>query len=201
MRPFDGLISALEAEPQTATRVSGASGYEHHLLGVGVDHDRRRLILISPEAEARVAAMVQADIQAASPEVKVITARPHFDDPAAYASHTLPRSTDVLMWRIRRLSGITSRHAMTSIAEAVELRELDSEILRRRLCEADITAGLCPLPLYEFTDEELELLFFKPDVDATRAILTRHEIQQYFFPPPDQVVLGLIDREQLTPGW
>src|SRR5262249_33668853 len=54
--------------------------------------------------------------------------------------------------------------------------------------------GVCPVPLFEFNETEVELLSSGANLDDVRAALSRHQIAQYFFPAPDQTALGLIDR-------
>ena len=60
--------------------------------------------------------------------------------------------------------------------------------------ERDNHFGLCPVPLYEFTGEETETLNSGSNLDAVREILKGHGVLQYFFPAPDLLALGLIDR-------
>jgi hypothetical protein len=60
--------------------------------------------------------------------------------------------------------------------------------------EPDSRFGVCPLPLYNFSSEEAEVLHSGTDLEAIRELLKRHHVFQYFFPPPDQLALGLIDR-------
>jgi hypothetical protein len=69
------VIRAAEAEPRDATRIPGATGIDHPVLAAGVDEGRRRLIVISGEADARLAALGQADIEAAT-GLHVIMVRP-----------------------------------------------------------------------------------------------------------------------------
>jgi hypothetical protein len=70
------LLKAAESEPSSAKTVRGASGIIHDVIAVGVDESRRRLLIISSEHDARTAAMVQADIQAAMGRTQVLVARP-----------------------------------------------------------------------------------------------------------------------------
>ena len=59
---------------------------------------------------------------------------------------------------------------------------------------ADIAAGVCPLPLYEFDADDWELFQSGSDVDAMAERLRAMNIFQYFFPAPDQTALALMDR-------
>ena len=59
--------------------------------------------------------------------------------------------------------------------------------------EADRNMGVCSLPLYEFTDEDIETLKSKVDVERTKAFLRQYDVLQYFFPAADQLALGLVD--------
>jgi hypothetical protein len=79
------ILRALNAAPRDVQRVRGLSGLEHPCVGLGVDERERRLVVISAEPDARSAALAQADIQAAVPEVRVVVARPVAVDMAQLA--------------------------------------------------------------------------------------------------------------------
>jgi hypothetical protein len=70
------FLLAVEAEPRSATQVRGASGLFHPATAVGVDDIRRRIVLISGDADPRSAAFAQHDIQSANPTYRVVVARP-----------------------------------------------------------------------------------------------------------------------------
>ena len=59
---WNAIVSAAEAVPQAAGHIRGASGTNHELLVFGVDKNRNRLILVTKEADARSAALVQGDV-------------------------------------------------------------------------------------------------------------------------------------------
>lgn len=54
--------------------------------------------------------------------------------------------------------------------------------------------GICPIPLYGFSEEEAVILTSKKNFLDARDILASKGIAQYFFPPRDQLVLGGVDR-------
>ncbi len=60
----------------------------------------------------------------------------------------------------------------------------------------DRTLGLCAVPLYEWSETDWELFKSGADLDAIREKLGELGILQFFFPPADQVALGLADRGQ-----
>lgn len=70
------FLLAVEAEPRQATEVRGSSGLFHPAIAVGVDDTRRRIVLVSADADARAAAFAQHDVQAANPTYRVMVARP-----------------------------------------------------------------------------------------------------------------------------
>jgi hypothetical protein len=78
------VLRALGTEPRAIHQIKGASGFPHTLLAAGTDEKRKRLIIISPEPDPRVAAMVQADLQAADNSIQVLTARPIIQDVTAF---------------------------------------------------------------------------------------------------------------------
>lgn len=59
---------------------------------------------------------------------------------------------------------------------------------------ADLRAGVCPIPLFEFSESDVELFLRGDDLDAARERLKALGIHQYFFPSRDQLALGLIDQ-------
>jgi hypothetical protein len=60
--------------------------------------------------------------------------------------------------------------------------------------ELDNHFGLCPIPLYELGADEVEVLNGGGNIDDVKAILLRYDLIQYFFPAPDQLAIGLVDR-------
>lgn len=64
--------------------------------------------------------------------------------------------------------------------------------------EQDRRMGLCAVPFDDFTPDEFELFNAREDVEEVKAVLRRHDVLQYFFPPPDQLALGLIERGQIN---
>lgn len=58
----------------------------------------------------------------------------------------------------------------------------------------DRQLGVCPFPLYNFIGEEAEMFEMGTHIQEVKSILQKHDILQYFYPSPDQVLLGLVDR-------
>lgn len=59
---------------------------------------------------------------------------------------------------------------------------------------ADRDLGICPLPLFEFSEAQLETISSGSRVDDIVELLRQQDVFQFFFPAPDQLALGLIDR-------
>jgi hypothetical protein len=76
---------ALGADPREHKSITGASGIDHAVEAIAVDDKGGRVIVVSGEANPKVAALVQTDIQAAMPGVHVIVARPVVVDLPAIA--------------------------------------------------------------------------------------------------------------------
>jgi len=76
------------------------------------------------------------------------------------------------------------------------------EFARRFLAEfnsldnlaGDRKEGICPIPTYELTDTEWEMFLSGKHIDDVRERLRTMGVYQYFYPPRDNVALGLIDR-------
>jgi hypothetical protein len=73
---WKSVIRAVEADPREVTSITGISGVVHPILGLGVDEKRSRVIIVSGDADARAAAMMQSDVQQTFPDVRVVVARP-----------------------------------------------------------------------------------------------------------------------------
>lgn len=63
----------------------------------------------------------------------------------------------------------------------------------------DTALGICPIPLYEFTVDETESFINYKELDQNIAILQKHSIHQFFYPPADSLALGFIESEKYTP--
>jgi hypothetical protein len=59
---------------------------------------------------------------------------------------------------------------------------------------ADRESGICPIPTYEFTEEDWELFLSGTKEDNVAQRLRDLDIYQYFFPSKDTFALGLVDR-------
>lgn len=60
--------------------------------------------------------------------------------------------------------------------------------------QLDSELGICTLPLYNFTADQMDVIQDGQDVRDYRDVLRGHGVLQYFYPAPDQLVLGAIDR-------
>lgn len=54
--------------------------------------------------------------------------------------------------------------------------------------------GTCAFPVHSLSPGDLETIDLGSDRDEIRAILRRHDVLQYFYPPADHLALGLVDR-------
>lgn len=79
------FASAVGAELREATSVQGVSGLDHPVQALAVDEERRRVIVVSAEPSARMAALMQLDVQSKMPNSRVIVARPVSLDVGALA--------------------------------------------------------------------------------------------------------------------
>lgn len=60
--------------------------------------------------------------------------------------------------------------------------------------KADREQGICPIPTYELTEQDWELFGTGNDVDHIQKRLKEIDVFQYFYPPADNLALGLVDR-------
>jgi len=73
---WTSVSRALGAEFREGDSITGASGIAHPMQAISVDDKSKRLILFSNEADPRVAALIQGDIQTTMPDTRVLVARP-----------------------------------------------------------------------------------------------------------------------------
>lgn len=64
----------------------------------------------------------------------------------------------------------------------------------RRGSSLDGQLGICGFPLSGMSEDDLDFFLDPRDLDSAREILRRHGVYQFFFPAPDQLLLGAIDR-------
>ena len=78
----------------------------------------------------------------------------------------------------------------TAVSGTLDLKAL----MANDSIEADLHVGVCPVPLYEFSDSDFEAFLKRGKVDEAREVLKSLGVYQYFFPAADQVALGLIEQ-------
>lgn len=72
---WNNFIRAVEAEPQAASVIAGASGLNHPVIALGLERSRQRLIIISGAENAQAASFAQADLQTVFKAIQVIVVR------------------------------------------------------------------------------------------------------------------------------
>jgi hypothetical protein len=96
------------------------------------------------------------------------------------------------MFDINQIFEIASDNPIKSDADKI------AELISIEPDKQEKVLGLCPIPIYDFSKEDFEILLSGRDIEATRAVLDRLSILQYFFPPPDNLALGIIDRAPIN---
>ena len=248
---WKNISVALDVEPRENAAITGASGLEHQFLAIGADDNTKRLIAYSSDPDARIAVLIQSDIQSAFPDWRVLVARPQIFDVGVLA-RDLIRITGRESFRASELRGLTEKfntlpdaikseltekyfgqiltgmtvasqrikfpitsHLVSVLYQAVKfdwrsallafdknvgmetsidltgLASLDNMKLDREL-------GVCPIPMYELSTAQWELLSVPSDRDAVRAALSDLGVLQYFFPPQDALALGFVERGRGT---
>lgn len=89
------------------------------------------------------------------------------------------------------------------VKEAVESKDatafwdtLDiSKLAQTDVADRDRQYGICPLVLTDFSPADVETINSAPSSERVKDVLTRLDINQYFYPPADHVALALIDRD------
>jgi hypothetical protein len=83
------LSRAIHAELRETQTIRGVSGIDHPVQAIAVDDKGGRVIIVSAEQNARIAALMQGDIQATMPHINVLVARPIAVDLASMARSLL----------------------------------------------------------------------------------------------------------------
>lgn len=68
-----------------------------------------------------------------------------------------------------------------------------SRLVAKDTMTDDMSAGICPVPLYDFVEDDIRLFSDISLYGDAVARLKELGIYQYFFPPCDQLSLGLVD--------
>lgn len=242
---WKAFSAAIGAELRDDTTIRGASGLEHVVQAIAVDDRARRVIIIAAEADPRLAALVQVDVQATMPDAKVLIARPIAIDISMIARSVLepfnvhefdfdrariflkdmqsqsenetkalvtPLADDavanipkifenVALPVINQIVSVISQSAMlpwndiwklfseTAASGKIDLKSL----IARDTIAADLQAGICPIPLYEFSESDFYLFRADNCIEDCRERLKSMGIYQYFFPAPDQLALALVE--------
>lgn len=122
----------------------------------------------------------------------------HYKDTAARAETILPEDKTTNSWIKMHFAHFDDLLLETTLANGEDLGEGHIQELKAAAEEDPIAKdrelGVCGIPIYGFSAEEFSDLMETDHVDFVRETLRRKNILQYFFPPPDQLALGLVDR-------
>lgn len=240
---WENLSRAIGAELRTERTIKGASGLDHSVEAIAVDDKQKRILVVAAESNPRIAALMQADIQATIEDARVLVARPIIIDIPAVAKRLLKE----FQWTELNIGELTEKFkaikadadgsnmneifgdALTPIVRAFSKVKLPTmnqvvaviqqatlldwnsalagmkedpsriaipliNLLGMNSMDADLQHGVCPIPLYEFTEADWNLFLSSKNTGDQSERLTELGIYQYFFPPPDHVVLGMVER-------
>lgn len=159
---WQGLLRAVEAEPIEVRSILGGSGLRHSAIAAGIDPTRRRIVLVSGEADPNQAALALADLQATFRAIQILLIR----------------------------SPPAELHGVSSEPEVLGHHSLTSE-------KSDADLGLCGIRSEDFSVSQIDDLR-SGDLTRAQRVLSETGHLQYFFPPPDHLALGLIERDSFT---
>ena len=200
-RLWDSFSRAIGAELRERSLIRGISGLEHPAQAIAVDDKNRRVIIVSAEQNARIAALMQGDVQATMPDVSVLVARPvvvdlgiiarkifrtvegarinidefktkwervqKFGQPQSqrYVNRLLKKAIapaalafkHVTLPTIIQIVDVIQQAAYLDWNQVLESIKTGPSISFEKLLEIDNTAvdrqhGVCPIPLYEFSE-------------------------------------------------
>src|SRR5436190_1391131 len=92
---WKSISSAIGVEMREATSIRGSSGQDHPVQAIAVDDKTNRVVIFSAEQSPRIAALMQADVQATLPGVHVLVARPVIFDLSEIARRVVEKSGDL----------------------------------------------------------------------------------------------------------
>ncbi|MDQ0391817.1 hypothetical protein [Labrys monachus] len=96
---------------------------------------------------------------------------------------------------VEQLTAINWMHIFQSAQQnPMNLLNAIFDIVKIDNLALDRACGVCPLPLYQFTDDDWLLFKSKGNRGDAQARLKELGIYQYFFPPNEQLVLGIVDK-------
>jgi hypothetical protein len=113
----------------------------------------------------------------------------------AFENTPLPPITQILDI-VQQVSNLDWAASMSAISGGLKDASIPLASLRHiDNLETDRKNGICPLPLYEFSQNDWDLLAGGGHIDDVKQRLKSLGIFQYFFPAADQLALGLAERQ------
>jgi len=73
---WKGFFEALNTEFKQISELQGISGIKHQIIGIGIDREKKRIIIAQNEQDPRILAMAQSDIQATIKDYNILMVRP-----------------------------------------------------------------------------------------------------------------------------
>ncbi|MGH6924768.1 MAG: hypothetical protein ACRED5_13615 [Propylenella sp.] len=113
------------------------------------------------------------------------------------AAHTQPDVAEQAIHFVRQLCQMDWKGVFAE-AESKHLISLEP-LVRADTQKWDREYGLCPVPLYEFSEHDWERFRSGRSIDDARNRLKELGIEQYFNVPPDNTALGLVDHGLTSP--
>jgi hypothetical protein len=129
---WKNFSAAVGAELREAKSLRGASGLDHHVQAIAIDEKGSRLILVSAEASPRIAALMQVDVQATMPNIRVVVARPVIVD------------VPILARRLLEPLGATSV-SLAAISETAKSFNEMSEDRRKEVLFGHLSGAFAPV--------------------------------------------------------
>ena len=236
---WQAFSAAIGTELREDTIIRGASGLEHEVQAISVDEKTRRVVVVAAEADPRMAALVQIDVQASMPDTRVLVARPIAIDVSMIARSILEPFNihEVDFARARKFMEELQRQgenetkalvapladgatanipkifenvALPAIGQIVSVINQSATLpwqeiwdffsktaesgkidlrafLARDTLASDLQAGVCPIPLYQFTEDDFELFRDGRRIDECRERMKSIGIYPVFFPATGSV--------------
>jgi hypothetical protein len=116
----------------------------------------------------------------------------------AYASLSSPATWQDVLEQLAHLEVVVAEDQPASgLVNPVTTVRMGS-LIALDPAERDRQMGICSIPLYSLQPEQAEVFQRGSDIEHARGILREANILQYFFPAPDHLALGIIERGPAT---
>jgi hypothetical protein len=203
------IVVSAEPNPRTAammqvdiqTTMPDAKVLLVRPIAFGIDSIARQLMTEIGKAEINFSE-IMSKAEALKSQDGSTAAVPAFDRTMESAFGVLKRMNlpPLHQWMsaIQQLSLIDWETTFRDVKDPAGIILPFANLITLDLMAFDREVGICPVPLYDLSDQDWATLHSGKDPDEVVDCLRRHGVFQFFFPPADQLALAIADRNSGT---